>query len=333
VPKIFNPLLNALARPFARRLDHDHMSRLGIERTMKLALRFNRLKHRAEDEWRREMYQFHFRELLEENGPIPRTPIEVHDGWAVDTSMSLPHLDALLEQGDRIVEERCGVQRKAVGHERVFFQNLFKRSDLTECPAFLDFATSSEIVSVIADSMLCVPRLSTSHPSGVRLVESNEAYNDRPGLYRDSQLYHIDYYSMPNLYVIVLLRDTTLQSGPWHFLPRSVSQRAKRELGYWQKGKWGYRVPDEEMYKVVDRDEVLTFDYPRGSVLFIESSGCFHFGSRDAVVPRYQVMYAYTGACRTDFKELFSLQRYPIRPADSRLRKMVLGAASARQLR
>jgi hypothetical protein len=84
-------------------------------------------------------------------------------------------------------------------------------------------------------------------------------------------------------------------------------------------------VSDEEVYSVVDRREAIEFSYPRGTVLFIESSGCFHYGSRNSVKPRFQLMYGYTGACRTDFTELFMKPKvFPTRETDSRLRKMLL---------
>ena len=95
----------------------------------------------------------------------------------------------------------------------------------------------------------------------------------------------------------------------------------------WGTGRGGSRTvsTDAEIYSVVDRNEVIEFAYPRGTVLFIESSGCFHFGSRNSIKPRFQLMYAYTGVCRTDLSELITKPKvYPIREIDSRLRKMVL---------
>jgi hypothetical protein len=122
----------------------------------------------------------------------------------------------------------------------------------------------------------------------------------------------------------VLLRNTTIEHGPWTFLPRGVSQKARVALNYWGRQR-GYRVSDEDIYSAVDRKEVIEFCYPRGTVLFIESSGCFHYGSRNSIKPRFQLMIGYTGACRTDFTEAILPHKvYPVRDIDSRLRKMVL---------
>jgi hypothetical protein len=319
-----NSKLDAFFRPIAARLHANHMSRLGIANTMRLAYPYNRLKFHRQDRWRRALYQTQLATLLEENGGLSRPPIEMKDGWALDTSMSLPHLDRVLEDSDKIFAERCGEQRSAKGAYRSYFQNVWTTEDVERYPSFLDFATSSDVLSVVSHYLQCIPALSTTLPSGIRLVESNAAFDDQPDNPRDSQLYHMDYYSLPLFYILVLLRDTTPEHGPWTFLPRSVSQKVCTALNYWSRQR-GYRVSDEDVYSVIERKEAIEFCYPRGTVLFIESSGCFHYGSRNSIKPRFQLFLGYTGACRTDFSEaIMPHQVYPVRDTDSRLRKMVL---------
>jgi hypothetical protein len=315
--------LDTFVRPIARLLHGNHMSRLGIANTMRLAYFYNRLKFRRQNSWRRALYQTQLATLLEENRRLSRPPIEMKDGWALDTSMSLPHLDRILEDSEKIIAERSGERRSSKGAYRSYFQDVWTPEDLERYPSFLDFATSSDVLSVVSHYLQSIPALSTTIPPGIRFVESNAAFDDQPDKPRDTQLYHIDYYSLPNVYILVLLRDTTPEHGPWTFLPRGISQKARRALNYWSRQR-GYRVSDEDIYSVVDRKEAIEFCYPRGTVLFIESSGCFHYGSRNSIKPRFQLMIGYTGACRTDFSEVIGHRVYPIRDTDSRLRKMVL---------
>ena len=316
--------LDAVFRPFAKRLHANHMSRLGVANTMRLAHSYNRLKFGRQDDWRRALYQTQLSTLLEENGGLSRPPIEIKDGWALDTSMSLPHLDRVLEDGDKIIAERSGEQRSSKGAYRSYTQDICTPEDLEIYPSFLDFATSSDALSVVSHYLQSIPALSTTLPPGIRVMESNAAFDDQPDNPRDSQLYHIDYYSLPNVYILVLLRDTTPEHGPWTFFPRGISQKARSALSYWSRQR-GYRVSDEDIYSVVDRKEAIEFCYPRGAVLFIESSGCFHYGSRNSIKPRFQLMIGYTGACRTDFSEAILPHKvYPVRDTDSRLRKIVL---------
>ncbi len=317
-------LLDQLVRPLARRLHAGHMQRLGIAPTMRLAHGLNRLKFGRHHAGRCRLYRDQLDDLLAENGPATCPPITMRDGWALDTSLSLPHLDRVLADSDQIIRERAGVRRTAEGAYRSYFQDMWTPADAERYPSFLDFATSTDVLSVVSRYLQSIPALSTTLPAGIRLVESSAEFDDQPDRPHDSQLYHIDYYSLPNVYVLVLLADTSAEQGPWTFLPRSLSQRVAAELKYWKRGK-PYRLSDEEVYSVADPGAAIAFTYPRGSVLFIESSGCLHYGSRGAVRPRYQLMYGYTGACRTDFSETIMKPKvYPIRATDSRLRKMVL---------
>ena len=319
-----NSKLDTFIRPIAARLHANHMSRLGIANTMRLAHLYNQLKFHRQDRWRRTLYQTQLGTLLEENGGLSRPPIEMKDGWAIDTSMSLPHLDRVLDDSEKIIAERCGQRTSSTGAYRSYFQNLRTPEDLERYPAFLDFATSSDVLSVVSHYLQCIPALSTTLPPGIRVMESNAAFDDQPDKPHDSQLYHMDYYSLPLVYILVLLRDTTPEHGPWTFLPRGVSQKTRRALNYWSRQR-AYRVSDEDIYSVVDRKEAIEFCYPRGTVLFIESSGCFHYGSRNSIKPRFILMIGYTGACRTDFSEAILPHKvYPVRDTDSRLRKMVL---------
>jgi hypothetical protein len=316
--------LDTFFRPVARRLHQNHMSRLGIANTMRLAHRYNRMKLRREDDRRRQLYETQLAGLLNENGRLTRPLVEMRDGWALDASQSLPHLDRVLEDSEKIIAERSGVRRSTNGAYRSYFQDVWTPADLTKYPSFLNFATSSDILAVVSRYLGSIPTLSTTLPSGIRFVESNSEFDDSPGRPHDSQLYHIDYYSLPNVYVLVLLRDTTVEHGPWTFLPRATSQKARKALNYWTRQR-GYRVSDEEIYSVADKKEVIEFCYPRGTVLFIESSGCFHFGSRNSVKPRFQLMLGYSGACRTDFSETIMAPKvYPVSDSDSRLRQLVL---------
>lgn len=70
--------------------------------------------------------------------------------------------------------------------------------------------------------------------------------------------------------------------------------------------------------------ETVTLTFPRGTVLFVDTSSCFHYGARDADEPRFQVMLGFTSVCRCDFSETYMPSfDYPTRPSDSRLKRLV----------
>jgi hypothetical protein len=248
----------------------------------------------------------------------------MRDGWVIDPSRSLPHLEQVLADSDEIIRERAGVRTSGSGAYRSYFQDVWTQADTERYPSFLNFATSSDVVAVVAEHLKTIPALSCTIPEGIRFVESNAAFDDRPDSPHDSQLLHMDYRSRPNVYVLVLLQDTTFEHGPWTFLPAGRSAEVAKALRYWKRGV-GYRYSDDEVYSAAERDELIEFSYPRGTVLFIESSGCFHFGSRNSVRPRFQLMLGYTRLCRSDFTEFYvSGRSFPVREGDSRLRRLLV---------
>lgn len=318
--KFPNPL-----KSIAARLSKDDMALLGIERTMRLAKRFNRVRFGRFHRSRVQSYSNGFDQLLAEhaNGSTRARIGTMQDGWLRDTSHSLPYLDQLIADAEIVIAERGGRPPTPTG--KPFIMDIATHADLDRFPSFLNFALSAPVLEIVSKYLGFVPVLSATMPPGLRLTESSNRYDSGAGgPYRESQLYHLDHHDSPLVYLIVLLRDVTIESGPFTFLPISVSDRAAKALGY-RNRQTPYRISDEQMYSVVDKTEAIPFQGRKGDVLFLDSSRCFHYGSRDCTVPRYQMMYAYVSPCRTDFSELLMKSRiYTRQPGDSRLRQMVL---------
>lgn len=300
------------------------MALLGIRNTMRIAKGYNTLRHGRLQRRRELIWRDQFAHLAAEAGGSAAPTVRFEDGWALDDSGSLPHLDDMLREADEVIEERAG-SGDVDDRYRAFFRNLITVEDHTRWPAFLDFGTSPEILAIVSDYLGFIPALSNTLPIGVRMVESGEHLDALAHLPpRDSQVFHIDPYDHPMVYVIVLVRDCTEEMGPFTFLPASVSQRAAERLGYWSRGR-PYRLSDEEIYSVVEPTETRRLTHPRGTVLFIDTSRCFHFGARNGERPRFQAMYGYTSVCRSDFSESYMPRpKFPSRPADSRLKRLAI---------
>jgi len=319
----FNQITGAVVAPLAWYLEKDDMRVLGLERTMRWASQYNRLSYGSHQQLREKVYREQFASLLIENGRPETKPIQMKDGWAIDRSQSLPHLTQLLKDSAEIIEER-GMQ-PGEDYGKPFLRPIQRPGDLERYSSILDFATSSAVLATVAEYCGFVPLLSPSMPPGVRLMESSVKFDPQPdGPWRSSQMWHLDYHSAPTIYVIVALRDITPECGPFVFLSRSDSEKAAAALRYRSRGA-PYRVKDAALEAVIGDSKVEDFCAPAGSVLFIDSNRCFHYGSRRAVVPRYHMQYAYVAPCRTDFSDIRRPQvRYRTSGQDSRLRRMVL---------
>ncbi len=319
--------ISTRARKLARRIDRDDFAWLGIRNTMRLSKGANRIRQGSAHRLRRRLFESSFGELLAELGPLEHDPGEIEDGYLLDTSRRLPHLDAVIEASEAIIAERGDQPRP--GRRKPFISDLRQDRDLVAHPAFLDFVLSPPVLKTTANYMRQCPILSRTRPPGVRMAESSSRYDpEAGGAHRDSQLYHRDLHDSPLVYVIVLVRDVTPENGPFTFLSASASDRVAEATGYGKRGR-PYRFTDDVVHEHVSPDEAIPLTGSRGTVLFIDSSRCFHYGSRDCDPPRYQVMYALTSPCRADLSEyLMKPKDYPVTDADPRLRRLALDAGA-----
>lgn len=91
-------LFDRAVRPIGRLLDTDYMAPLGIANTQALARRYNRLRFARYQRFRIDQAQHLPRVLGIDPDKLP--DLEMRDGWAMDHSQTLPHLEALLEAGE-----------------------------------------------------------------------------------------------------------------------------------------------------------------------------------------------------------------------------------------
>lgn len=315
------PLTQRALTPLAKALEYDDMRPLGIERTSRIARWWNRERLPLLAA-RRRWYEERFEQLLDENGwPGGRRRIELEDGFALDSSNSLPYLDRLIEEMSSVIEER-GLQKwEDLG--KPFLQNILPEDAPVRYPSLVDFGTSSQVIAAVAPVFGYVPHFSTSLPRGIRLQESSNIHDPTPHApWRDSQNWHRDYHTEPTVY-LMLIKEVTEDCGPLTYVSASVSKRVSEAFRY-RSIRCSYRITDEEFFSVVDPAEVHRLVGPPGTTLFIDSSACFHMGSRNPVVPRYQTQYAYSSPVKSDFSEILRVQlSYPVKESDSTLRKMV----------
>ena len=314
--------------PFAKYLWDDYMKNLGISTSTRISKTYNRLRYRRAYRRHRKAAEYETDALLRENReksgePDNKRKIRMEDGYFIDRSKSLPFLNQLLEDTGKIIHRPGG--RIHTDIQRPYFRNLLKLEDNVTYSSFLDFPLSSAVLEPVIEYMGTIPILARTRPPGLRLMESNDALDDRENAPLEmSQLFHIDLYDDPLVYVVVLAEDVTEDCGPWSFLPRSASDRVQSALKYRQRGA-AYRVPDDTMFEIVDREELIVFTGKKGDVLFIDTSRCFHYGSRMAVSPRFLMMYGYTSPARTDLSmTFFPPYPYQMRDEDSTLRKMAI---------
>lgn len=209
---------------------------------------------------------------------------------------------------------------KNTGSHKGFMDNYLQDEHLKKHKIFLNTALDPRILFSAIKYCGYVPTLNS-----IKLLKSDavKMNNTMPKNYTSSQLYHLDQPDDPYFKVIININNVCENSGPFTFIKKTASEKLQKKV------KSGILksmfVNDELAYKHInkDTDEIKLVGKP-GTCHFVDSSNCFHRGSRDNTKERLVLMFSYVSAARADFR---ALPNYKIFLNDMRktdLTKMVL---------
>jgi hypothetical protein len=144
---------------------------------------------------------------------------------------------------------------------------------------------------------------------------------------KSSQRWHLDSADTTQVKVWIHISDVGPDSGPLTVVDASTSERIADEIGY-DFGE-GHRVPDERFEELAGA-AVTALEGPAGTVHFVDTSRCFHFGSRVEAggTPRRIFMAQYLTPYAFRFKS-DHVERAPFKKfasdGSSELEQLVLG--------
>lgn len=148
---------------------------------------------------------------------------------------------------------------------------------------------------------------------------------------KSSQLWHLDPADTTQIKLWVHCSDVGPESGPLTIVDAATSDRFAERIGY-RYDSARYRVDDEEMRAGVGEDAIVPLTGETGTVGLVDTSRCFHFGSRVSAgaTPRRMVMFQYLTPYAFEFVSDHR-EEAPLRglatDGSSELDRLVLGAA------
>jgi hypothetical protein len=98
-----------------------------------------------------------------------------------------------------------------------------------------------------------------------------------------SQLYHSDWEGLTQIRLLVYVRDVRPTDGPFVVLDAEASREVRQRVGYtyFRDGPDRYgRVADADVHAVVGDGREHGLDGPAGTVSFVDTGRCLHYGSR-----------------------------------------------------
>lgn len=155
---------------------------------------------------------------------------------------------------------------------------------LRDHPALMNFALSDAVLQIVTDYFGLVPQMKEL---GIWVTPPQDHQFS-------SQLYHLDKPEGRLVKLFMNISPTGEDAGALTFLPADVSDKVRRKTNYeaiYYRGDG--RLKDEDVFTHCSRKDqiVLTGDVGKGG--FVDTSNCFHFGSRCKAGERWVLTLSY----------------------------------------
>jgi hypothetical protein len=199
------------------------------------------------------------------------------------------------------------------GLVKPFYFNILSRDDVKAIPQLIEFAISDPMLDILAPYYGILPEL--SHMA----VFASGLFGAFDGKRRGTQQMHWDNHDRGHVKMFCFLDPVTDDDGPLTVLPADKS--------YWLRKKTGrllgtFPIKDErEFYRYFTDADLIKITGPAGTVAFVDTTKCLHYGSRTQQGGRrlsfviHYTMFADYGSIRTgDFQDLNLATSPELRP-------------------
>lgn len=226
------------------------------------------------------------------------------------------------EAGEIVAAARDAVRRgreenRIAKARKPFLAGMLDPATLTLDSALMRLALRPDVVAAVARYLGVVPILQY-----VNVFYSGHV-DQEPS---KSQLYHCDSDDTTQMKIFVLCSDVRRENGPLTVLSAAQSARLRRTVGY----EYKFRVTDEQAAPFVPGHEEAMLG-PAGTTCFVDTSRCFHYGSRvegsaePRVIAMLQYLTPYAFILPGDPRRVARF-RHLATPALPRLSRFILGA-------
>ncbi len=198
------------------------------------------------------------------------------------------------------------------GAVKPFYFNILDREDVKAMPELLDFALSDTMLDILSPYYGVLPEL-----SHMALFVSGLFGDSGPNI--GTQRMHWDNHDRAHVKMFCFLDAVTSADGPLTVLPADKSMWLRKKTG---RLLGTHPIKDErEFYRYFTDKDLVEIVGPPGTVAFVDTTRCMHFGSRTvgqgrrlAFVVHY-TLFADYGIARTgEFQDLNMATSPELRP-------------------
>jgi hypothetical protein len=244
---------------------------------------------------------------------LPRVEIDPQTGFALCDASKIdglatviPKLRAFsLRQADELASAQASV-------DKPFYFNILGREDLQSMPELVKFSVSRGPLNTLVPYFGLVPNL-----SHIGIFLSAPASGKRRG----TQKAHWDNHDRRHVKLFCYLTDVGSDDGPLTFLPADKSWWFRKKTGR-ILGTFPVR-DDSEFRRYFTERDLVEVTGPAGTVAFLDTTRCMHFGSRCrpggrrlALVIHYTKFAEYSSTRTGHFQDLNMATSPELRPDD-----------------
>lgn len=249
-----------------------------------------------------------------------RLRVEPGKGFRVLGQYPFPEVAEVIDAAKQQLEIGLAKGLQGKKDKRVI-TGLLPRDEVTADSPFMRLALREDLLNAASDYLGVVPVLAVA----------DVWYSpNHPGAPMSSELYHCDWDDVRQFKVFIYCSDVDMPSGPMHVVPAAESATLRKIINYRFGGK-KYRVDDAEVDRLVGPGKTANFAGKEGTVVFVDTSRCFHFGGRiqEGCPPRLLAMMQYLTPTAfgmpLDFRSAAPFRGLAL-PDHSPMQRMVLGA-------
>ncbi len=226
--------------------------------------------------------------------------------------------DAVVGDAQRALDRFLARPEDVAIGRKTFLINVLKHEEITVGSSYLDLALHPDVLAAVSVYLGLVPLLTSIQ------VFYSDVMTKAP---QSSQLFHCDGDDVEQVKLFLLCSEVEASGGPLTILPAAASAGVRRATKY----QYRQRLKDKEV-KGAGGGKATEMVGPAGTAALVDTSRCFHFGSRVSADarPRLLAMIQY----QTPYSFMLPVNANRVAPfrqlatADMPLlERMVLGAA------
>ena len=211
----------------------------------------------------------------------PICDIDEDRGYAlVGSNGNCKRLSGAIDEG-RALLKTADVEAKIRGKK--YLVSILPDTGLKKESEILKLAATPWMVKTVGTYLGCLPVLTY-----VNVWYSRP--NDRKAQVEGSQMWHLDHEDLRQIKVFVYCGDVDEQSGPLKVVNAKNSLEHIRNLRY-RTTSQSKRLQDD----IIPVSQQITLTGKQGSMALVDTSRCFHLGSREMKKPRLVISLQYLG--------------------------------------